>query len=75
MAGKLKPLDVARFVEPGKYSDGEGLYLVVTGPTSRNWSYRYWINGKERWHGLGSFKAISPWRAGDTRGRAVAQII
>ena len=54
MAGKLKPLDVARQVTPGKYPDGDGLYLVVAGATSRNWSYRYWIGGKERWHGLGS---------------------
>jgi hypothetical protein len=59
MAGKLKPLDVARQVTPGKYPDGDGLYLVVAGPTSRNWSYRYWINGKERWHGLGSLQDVS----------------
>jgi hypothetical protein len=51
MPGKLKLLDVAREVTPGKYSDGDGLYLVVAGPTSRNWSYRYWFKGKERWHG------------------------
>jgi integrase len=59
MAGKLKPLDVARLVAPGKYPDGDGLYLVVAGPTSRNWSYRYWFRGKERWHGLGSFIDVS----------------
>src|ERR1700733_1975747 len=59
MAGRLKLLDVARLIEPGTYPDGDGLYLVVAGPMSRNWSYRYWINGKERWHGLGSFKDIS----------------
>jgi integrase len=59
MAGKLKPLDIARLVSPGKYADGDGLYLVVAGPSSRNWSYRYWIRGKERWHGLGSLKDIS----------------
>jgi integrase len=45
--------------KPGKYADGDGLYLVVTGPTSKNWSYRYWFKGKERWLGLGSFKDIS----------------
>jgi hypothetical protein len=50
MAGKLKPLEGDRQVTPGKYPDGDGLYLVVAGPTSRNWSY--WIRGKERWHGL-----------------------
>jgi integrase len=59
MAGKLKPLDVARQVTPGKHPDGDGLYLVVAGPTSRNWSYRYWIGGKERWHGLGSLNDVS----------------
>jgi hypothetical protein len=48
MAGKLKPLDVARQITPGKYTDGDGLYLIVASPTSRNWSYRYWIGGKER---------------------------
>jgi len=59
MAGKLKPLEVARQITPGKYPDGDGLYLVVAGPTSRNWSYRYWIKGKERWHGLGSLQDVS----------------
>ncbi|MDB5616590.1 integrase arm-type DNA-binding domain-containing protein [Tardiphaga sp.] len=59
MAGKLKPLDVARQTTPGKYPDGDGLYLVVAGATSRNWSYRYWIGGKERWHGLGSLQEVS----------------
>lgn len=59
MAGKLKPLDVSRQIPPGKYADGDGLYFVVAGPTSRNWSYRYWMNGKERWHGLGSFNEVS----------------
>jgi hypothetical protein len=38
MAGKLKPLKVARIVTPGKYPDGAGRYLILAGPTSRNWS-------------------------------------
>jgi hypothetical protein len=59
MAGKLHPLEVARQVTPGKYPDGDGLYLIVASPTSRNWSYRYWIGGKERWHGLGSLQDVS----------------
>ncbi len=41
MAGKLKPLDVERETRPGKYSDGDGLYLIVKGATSKNWIYRY----------------------------------
>lgn len=59
MTGKLTSLFVERATEPGKYADGGGLYLVVGGPTSKSWSYRYWIEGKERWHGLGSFKDVS----------------
>jgi hypothetical protein len=42
MDGRLKPLDAAREVTPGKDADGDGLYLVVAGPNSRNWTYRYW---------------------------------
>src|SRR5215471_2502127 len=59
MAGKLKPLDVERETRPGKYADGDGLYLIVKGATSKNWIYRYWKDGKERWLGLGSFKDVS----------------
>jgi integrase len=59
MAGKLKPLDVARETRPGKYPDGDGLYLVVASATSKNWSYRYWKDSKQRWLGLGSLKDVS----------------
>jgi Arm DNA-binding domain/Phage integrase central domain len=59
MAGKLKPLDIQREKTPGKYADGDGLYLIVASETSKNWSYRYWFKGKERWHGLGSFPTVS----------------
>jgi integrase len=59
MAGKLKPLDVERETRPGKYPDGDGLYLVVASVTSKNWNYRYWKDGKQRWLGLGSLKDVS----------------
>jgi integrase len=59
MAGKLRPLDVERETRPGRYFDGDGLYLVVKGATSRNWIYRYRKDGKERWLGLGSLKDVS----------------
>jgi integrase len=59
MAGRLKPLDVEREKTPGKYADCDGLYLIVVSETSKNWSYRYWFKGKQRWHGLGSFKDVS----------------
>jgi integrase len=59
MASKLKPLDVERETRPGKYPDGGGLYLVVASATSKNWNYRYWKEGKQRWLGLGSVKDVS----------------
>jgi integrase len=59
MAGKLRPLEVERETRAGKYFDGDGLYLVVKGATSRNWIYRYRKDGKERWLGLGSLKDVS----------------
>jgi hypothetical protein len=59
IAGKLKPLEVERQIAPGKYPDGDGLYLVVAGPDAKNWSFRYWFAGRERWYGLGSFKSVS----------------
>jgi hypothetical protein len=38
---------------------GDGLYLVVASATSKNWSYRYWKDGKQRWLGMGSVKEVS----------------
>ena len=59
MTSKLKPLDIERETRPGKYPDGDGLYLVVASATSKNWNYRYWKDGKQRWLGLGSLKDVS----------------
>jgi hypothetical protein len=42
MPGWLKPLDVERETKSGKYADGDGLYLVITGPAAKSWSYRWW---------------------------------
>lgn len=55
----LKPLDVERLTEPGKYFDGGGLYFIVVNADARSWAYRYWFKGKERWYGLGSFNDVS----------------
>jgi hypothetical protein len=74
MAGRLKPLNVEREEKPGKYADGDGLYLIVAGPRSKNWSYRYWFKGEERWHGLGSFKDVSLKQARLLRNAARLQV-
>jgi integrase len=56
--GKLTALKVERARKPGMYSDGDGLYLQVRGPTSRSWIFRYQENRKQRYLGLGSAKDI-----------------
>lgn len=57
--GKLTALEVSRNVTRGRYPDGGGLYFVVETATNRHWSYRYSLNGKERWYGLGSVTGTS----------------
>ena len=74
MVGKLKPLDVEREEKPGRYADGDGLYLVVASASSKNWSYRYWFKGKERWLGLGSFKDVALKKARLLRDAARLQV-
>jgi integrase len=49
---------------PGLHSDGDGLCLqVATGPNNRSWIYRYSLNGKTRYMGLGPASAITLKRA------------
>lgn len=35
MAGRFKPLDVEREPKLGKHADGDGLYLIFAGATSK----------------------------------------
>jgi integrase len=61
--GKLNALQVQRAIKPGMYADGDGLYLQVAGARSRSWLYRFTLNGRERYLGLGSASAIDLKRA------------
>src|ERR1019366_10021286 len=57
MTKASKPLTartVATVTTPGLYPDGRGLYLQVSGPTSKSWLYRYTLRTKTRAIGLGS---------------------
>lgn len=40
--------------KPGAYADGAGLYLRISKWGTKSWAYRYSLNGKARWMGLGS---------------------
>jgi hypothetical protein len=43
----------------GRYHDGRGLYLLVTQTGGASWVYRYKVNGKERWMGLGGLYDVN----------------
>src|SRR5689334_20308580 len=51
---KLTIKQIESFNEPGRYSDGGNLYLVVTKALTRQWVFRYRWKGKEKELGLGS---------------------
>ena len=42
-------------VSPGRYNDGNGLYLEVDKTGGKRWLYRYQLNGKRTAHGLGGY--------------------
>lgn len=45
--------------EPGRYSDGGGLYLIVTKSGTKNWSFMYRWDGKRPELGFGGYPAVS----------------
>jgi integrase len=56
---KLTVKKIDKLTKPGRYGDGSGLYLQVSGPTSRSWILRYEKAGRERWLGLGSQRTFT----------------
>ncbi len=44
---------------PGKYPDGNGLYLIVDAPNRRYWRYRYQWQGRERMAAVGNADVMS----------------
>jgi hypothetical protein len=60
-AGKLTNLHL-RTAGPGLHSDGGGLYLQCrqgANGITKSWVYRYAVNGRQTWLGLGSYPTIS----------------
>lgn len=51
----------------GRHADGGGLYLVVTPSGSKNWAFRFTLDGKSREAGFGSARDVS---LADARARA-----
>jgi choline-sulfatase len=54
---KLTALGVRKMSTPGRYADGNGLYLVVDSSGAKRWMQRLIVQGKRRDLGLGS---VSP---------------
>lgn len=61
MAKQTKRLTAAsvRNAKPGKYHDGDGLWLTVTAAGSRKWTFRYMLKGRAREMGLGSAEEVT----------------
>jgi integrase len=60
--GRLSTLSISR-AKRGMHPDGHGLYLQISGPRARSWVFRYTINGRTRYLGLGSAFTIDLKRA------------
>ncbi len=59
MAGKLTARGVSTINEPGRYSDGNGMMLIVRATGAKSWLQRITIHGKRRDIGLGAFPEVS----------------
>lgn len=56
---RLTAKEVEKKTTPGYHGDGGGLTLQITKAGVKSWLYRYMINGKPRWMGLGPVHSIS----------------
>ncbi|MDC3286723.1 Arm DNA-binding domain-containing protein [Alphaproteobacteria bacterium] len=56
---KLTAIFVKKAKEPGKYGDGNGLFLHVKLSGAKHWVQRLTVNGKRRDIGLGSASIFS----------------
>jgi len=67
--GRLTALKVNKAKRPGMYADGGGLYLRVTHSGTKNWVFRFMLNGRPRWMGVGPLHIIG---LAEARNRAAA---
>jgi integrase len=57
--GKLTALKLEKAKRPGMYGDGGGLYLRVTHEGTKNWVFRFMLNGRARWMGMGPLHTVN----------------
>ena len=61
MAKKINRLTVKtidNLKRPGYHADGDGLYLQVLPTGGKSWLYRYKLNGRQHWMGLGGLRDV-----------------
>ncbi len=56
---ELSALKVRQVTKPGRYTDGNGLYLVVSETGAKRWLLRIVVRGKRRDMGLGPVSLVS----------------
>jgi integrase len=71
---KLNVKKLATMNKPGRYADGGGLYLQVAEGGSRQWLFRFMLNGRARHMGLGSLQTFTLHEARE-RARQVRQML
>lgn len=59
MVGKLSALKIKALTTPGRYGDGDGLWLQVRDAGHRSWLFRYTLHGRAREMGLGPADEVS----------------
>lgn len=57
--GKLTAIKAAKLKKPGRYGDGGGLWLQVSGAGAKSWLFRFTMRGRARQMGLGSFNTVT----------------
>ena len=56
---KLTVATIKSLMKPGRYGDGDGLYLRITKTGSKNWVQRIVVKGKRTDKGLGGYPKVS----------------
>jgi integrase len=57
--GKLTKLAVDKLRDPGRYSDGQNLWLQISKNGGKSWLLRYQIDGRARHMGLGPVELVT----------------
>lgn len=74
-ANNLTVRQVETKTQPGRYADGNGLYLQIAQGGSKSWLFRYMRDGKARAMGLGPYPMVTLAEARQKAGDAKRQLL